>query len=381
MIIKYKKLFIIIIFIILFFYFYLDKITVNIETINVINTNSSSSTIVTPILDSKIELNNNIIYCSTAQLAWNSLYNDLIKETIEIENQPWYVNKLNNLVNLPPQISNDSYIALAGLGSDNIIQKINNELNKKFKNHTKIEFPNINDNDLITFSYLQKILNFKEKFDTFYSEMTFNEVHSSIKSFGFIDLITNENNKKLKAQVKLLHYSKGDFIIELISDSNSDRIILSTLKPESTLLETYNKIASLINSHINPKIRNTGYDSYMIDTLKIPKINFSIKHEFKELMNKRFKNEKYNEFYFANAIQHIKFKLNESGAKLESYSFFRMERSSAMSTLIVKGPFTLIFLSKEAIYPYFMVYFGNSELFERKQNLLELLLNRLQTNE
>ena len=182
---KHKKLAIIFIFFFFLVFLLWNKITLYIETVNIINTQNNASTMVTPVLDTKIEPDKNLIYCSTAQMAWNSLHNDIIKETIEIENQPWYVDKLNALVNLPPQITQDAYVALAGFGKDNIIERIKSELTKKFNAVPNIQFPRIGSNDIFAFSYLKKVLDFKEKFGTFYSDLTFNNKTATIKSFGF----------------------------------------------------------------------------------------------------------------------------------------------------------------------------------------------------
>ena len=381
MIKNFKITFVIFILITIFIYLYLDKITINIEKINIINTKLNPSTVITPVLDSKIYSNENIIYCSTAQLAWNSLYNDLLKETIEIENQPWYVNKLNDMIKIPQQISNDSYIALAGSGKDKIIDKIKTELTQKFPQTLNFEFPKISDNHIIAFAYLIKNLNFKEKFDTFYSDMTFNNISRPIKSFGFINIISNKDNNSIKSQVKLLHFQKdNNFIIELITKSSADSILLSTIKPESTLLESYNHITSLINQS-NKSLNQFNDSSDFIKTLKIPKINFSVKHEFIELKGKNFKNIKFKEYRFIDAFQYIKFKLNESGAQLESYSKFGTQGNSAISALEVNGPFTLIIKSKNSLQPYFMAYFGNDDLLERKQNIIELINNSMSPTE
>lgn len=376
---KIKITFILFIFLVFLIYIFWNKLTLYIESVNIIDTNKVSTTKVTPVLDAKIELNNNLIYCSTAQMAWNSLHDDIIKETIEIENQPWYVDKLNALVNLPPQISQDAYIALAGFGKDNIIERTKSELLKKFNKVPNIQFPRLNNNDIFAFSYLKKILDFKEKFGTFYSDITFNNKSTTVKSFGFKD--SSNDNKLLKKQINLLFYSNNDFIIELLTTSTTDSIVLSTIKPESTLLETYDKINILVNNSDNLlKSKNIkGVD--FVNTLVIPKINFNIDHTFKELTGKQIKNLNFKNQYITEAIQCIKFKLNEKGARLESFTMFLTEGSSSRLNLEVKGPFTLFFKSKNAVYPYFMAYFGNDELLERQQNLLELIYNSIQPNE
>jgi len=355
---KNHKITIILLFIILLFLFR-DKIYLYIEITNFIDTKNNSSTIVAPVLDTKIILDKNIIYCATAQMAWNSLYNDVIKETIEIENQPWYVEKLNNLVNLPPQISQDAFVALSGFGKDDIIEKIKKELIKKFNEVPSIiKFPQVNPTDIIAFSYLKKILNFKEKYGTFYTDMIFNNKITKVKAFGYNNLSDRDQSASLKKQVKLLHYTRNsDFIMELITTSANDVCILSTLKPEDTLINTYNKIIALTSSGVELVNRD-------IETLVVPKINFDIEHAFEDIVGKNFKNINFKEYKISKAVQRILFKLNENGARIESYFIHSMEKGTPYK-LKIKGPFTMFFKDKSATYPYFMIYCGNDELLER----------------
>jgi len=359
-----KKKIIFLIVVLLILYLLLgDKVALYFDAVNIINTEINSSTLIAPVLETKIDPNKNLVYCSTTQMAWNSLHNDIIKETIEIENQPWFVEKLNQYVNLPPQISNDSFISKAGFGKDDIISKIKEELILKFQQvPTAIKFPVLKNDDILTFSYLFKVLDFKEKYGTFYTSMKFNNKETEVKAFGFKGLRNQEDGAELKKQIKLLYHYKDGFIFELLTKSSTDEIILSTLKPQDTLLDTYNKINFLIDDHKNPLSRKKGYD--YIQTIIVPKINFEIQHNFNELIDKHFKNSKFNHFFISKAFQYIKFNLNEKGARIESFSIMRMEMGDPLK-LIINGPFIIYIKDKCSTYPYFMAYIGNDDLLEK----------------
>lgn len=356
---KYIK-FIIILILLVSVYSLRDKIALYFDVVNIIDSETNSLTLIAPVLETNIDPDKNLVYCSTAQMAWNCLHNNIIKETIEIENQPWYVEKLNQHVNLPPQISQDAYVANAGFGN-NIIEKIKEELIKKFKIIPQaISFPKINDNDIFAFSYLNKTLDFKEKYGTFYSTMIFNNKSIKVRAFGFENL-TNPESTELIKQIKILYANNG-FIIELITTSENDNIIISTIKPADNLLNTYQKINALINDPENSFKKKNG--SVSIKTLKIPKINFEIKKQYKELCGKNFKNSKFKEFNVVEALQYIKFKLNERGARIESY-FYEALTGDGSCELIINGPFTLFIKDKNSTYPYFMAYIGNDDLLEK----------------
>lgn len=357
---KYIKLIIVILGLLVLFYSLEDKIALYFDAVNIINTEINSSTLIAPVLETKIDPDKNLVYCYTAQMAWNCLHNNIIKETIEIENQPWYVEKLNQYVNLPPQISQEAYVANAGFGKD-IIEKIKNELIKKFNIIPKaIIFPQINDNNIFAFSYLNKILDFKEKFGTFYSTMKFSNKSIKVRAFGFEGLRNSDEGIELKKQINLL-YAKNGFIMELITTSEKDVMIISTVKPEDNLLKTYYKINALINDPQNPH-KKGGRD--YIQTVIIPKINFEIETHFKELTGKNMKNSKFKQYFIADAFQYIKFKLNERGARIESYFKIEMQMGDPLK-LIVNGPFTIFIKDKTSTYPYFMAYIGNDDLLEK----------------
>lgn len=347
----------------LIFYFLLgDKVALYYDAVNVINTEINSPTLIAPVLETKIDPDKNLVYCSTAQMAWNCLHNNIIKETIEIQNQPWYVEKLNQYVNLPHQISQDAYVANAGFGND-VIEKIKEELINKFQHVPSIiNFPELKKDELFAFSYLIKILDFKEKYGTFFTLMNFNNKEIKVKAFGFKDLKQNNDNTELKKQIKLLYYYKNGFILELLTKSSKDTIILSTIKPDDTLLDTFNKINFLIDDPKNPLRNKKDYKD--IETLIIPKINFVIQHEFKELIGKYFKNSKFNQHFISKAFQYINFNLNEKGARLESYFMFYTQTGNSFK-LIINGPFTIFIKDKSSTYPYFMAYIGNDDLLEK----------------
>ena len=370
---KYNKILLTLIFLVTLFY----VINVYLKDDNKIITEITDKTIITPVLETKIELDKNIIYCSTMQLAWNKLCNDIIKGTLEIENQSFYVKKLNEFMNEVPKISDDSYVAMAGLGGENIIQKIKEALLAKFNVLPEIDLLNIDSNEILAFSYLQKYLAFEKEFNSFGSNMNFGTDEIKIKSFG-IRYSPEPNDTPLKKQVEILYYdwSKeviGDFIIELKTTSLNDKIIISTVKPEATLLKTYEKIQMLVqkypneNHKTNPQIPDEERNRTFFITLAIPKINFNINHIYSDFSNQKIKNTNY---YLKNIVQNICFNLNEKGAKLKSVTYMECKMGSPLK-LNVRGPFIIILKNKTSDFPYFMAYLGNDELLERQSSIME----------
>jgi len=372
--VKKQKIIIILIIVsavaVLYFSCYLDDLF---DRITIIDENSRRTS-VTPTLDIRIDPDKNIIFCATMQLAWNKLCSDVIKETVEIENQPDYVNKLNELINETKWISDDSYVAMSGFVKDHIVEKINEEIgrkNLKFDNLMQSEQPD----EIISFSCLSKELAFENPFESFTSNFKFGYEEIKVKAFGVFDNNENYYQLKLAKQVRVYYYNfdtMNEFIIELKTKSSNDQLIISTIKPEETLLKTYKKIDEIIHRTQKPEKNDSDkINKYLAENndfkhLKIPKINFDITKYYKDIENKKVRNKNFQNYHIAYCMQNTKFKLNERGTSVKSVSKLSMLFGArSITSLIVNGPFIVYLKRRDAKYPYFMTYFGNDELLQK----------------
>jgi len=260
-----------------------------------IDSSQLKATRITPVLDAKINTGENLIYCSTFQMAWNSLCKDVLKgETAEIENAPDYVKALNNMLNQPPLVSEDSYVSIAGFGKDGVIDKIKNELIKKFKDpplHLQ-KLLSSGPFDIVAFAYLHKNLVYECEFEKIKDPLNFSCGNDTIpvEAFGSIyrlfggKIVSGNEQKydhdKLVEQVEILYmfpngfgfpydrepfaydgfekYSflpKG-FIIKIKTKSDTDELIISTVPVEETLEKTYQKIYDLSSEKVEKYYNN-----------------------------------------------------------------------------------------------------------------------------
>jgi len=361
------------------------------------NSDQLKSTIITPFLDTKIEKDKNYIFCSTFQMAWNEACK-MLDEPIAINSIQSFVHKLNILINQPNLLTDDSYIAMAGFKKDNIIEKINQALKNKFKNPPVVNAKLSNDYDILAYSYLNKKLLFKHKFENIKDGLlfSFGTIEVIVSAFGINNYssLKHENSAK---QIELLYWNdeidnlpKG-CIVNLKTLSQNDELIISSLPIEDTLIKTYGKIKDFINhkyeNYLTPdqlisltkiKCSHSQNDSIIFSSFIVPKINFDILHSYDILKNKILDNRKLliklnliDQFYFiSEAIQYIKFKLNEDGAKLESYAKIVLSIGKGFiikTPLSINGPFIVYLKNKNSDYPYFMTYIGNNELLINKE--------------
>ncbi|HOD40770.1 MAG TPA: hypothetical protein PKL57_09445, partial [Candidatus Wallbacteria bacterium] len=334
--------------------------------VNEISSGELKATRITPVMDAEISTGENLIFCSTFQMAWNELCSKYAEGTLEIENAPAYVEKLNQLSVQPPLLDKESYIAMSGFGGEGIIDKVNETVNKKFGHLNQDELPpkfnyRLGSNEIFVFSYLYKNLEFKEEFDKLPPMlMCNNNKVFYAEAFG-LDRGYIKNHKpdtdKRREQFNLLYHNdygtvevdrpKG-IILSLVTGSNSDEIILSTVPVSGTLTNSFNIIKKIINKNTDKKI--------LTEILRIPKINFNILHEYNELKNKKVMNNpliKYmDRLIFKKIVQKFALNLNEKGSKIVLYEYINITINYIQFETVIKCPFIIYFRDKTKDTPY-----------------------------
>lgn len=324
-------------------------------------------TIITPYLEQDIEAGKNLIFCSTFQLAWNELKDDIVKEDIQLQDNPPIIKHLNASLITKENISEDSYVAMAGFAKDDIIKKINNALRKKFP----YVAPNVKEdfqtpNDIFIYAFLFKNIQFEYRFESLKEPIAFNShgKTTNVKVFG-IKEYSEKKHKDIGKQVEIFSFEDySDFIVRLTSDTfKNDEIILAKIKPDKTLLETIKTVEKYIE---NNEPHHLYEDLYEDLSLQIPKFNFDIKHSYSELLGKFLENKGFEKNYIGKAIQDIVFKLDEKGVLLISDAKLPLPYLSAPMELIFNRPFLIYLKEKDGEYPYFAMWVDNPELMVKE---------------
>lgn len=324
------------------------------------------TTIITPHMKQEIKEGENIIFCSTFQLAWNEMKDSIIKADIKLQDEPPVVGYLNNGLSTKSDISDEDYVAIGGFAKDNIIEKINSTLAIKFNNEAPLVSETFNNpDDIFIYSFLYKNLKFGKEFESLKTPLAFNSQGnlSNVKAFG-INEYSKKKHIEMGQQVEVLYYERRGYdsinlIIKLKPESLKDEIILAKIQPENTLLETIEKTTKMISSSIINK--NSLQDE---DELKIPKLNFDITHSYIQLLHKLFLNKGFELHNIKNAQQDIYFKLDEKGAILKSASILSgfFNKLSNGRSLVFNEPFLIYLKEQGANYPYFAIWVDNPEL-------------------
>lgn len=333
---------------------------------------NESNTVVAGYLEKPLEAGKNTVYSSAFQLAYNELANEIIQEKIRIRGCLELCYFMNKHLDEKPNIKDSDYVAIAGYNRDDIVKKIQEELNKKFKDDTPIVDINLKrPDDILAYSYIRKIVEFKSKFEEIEEGVAFN--NEKVKAFGLNSFKDNlKDALNLKEQVKLYNYKdENDFIVKLKDKNREEEIILAKVKPGITLYETAKKVIEDLENN-EPEDIEDG------DILKIPMINFSIEHNFKEMEEKMILNKNFEEYYIDKAIETIDFSLDESGAKLEAEGKIVSKKIGLNigRKLIFDKPFLIIMresneskyksLKKPPKSPYFVMWIENNEFMQKK---------------
>ena len=314
-------------------------------------------TIITSHLEQELIEGKNVLWCATAQIAWNELCN-LAGEDIHLENEPPMVGILNKKSVTGDDLDEASYVAMAGMVEDGILEEIEEALAEKFQGQARPELLPASGSvppGPLAYSYLFKSLPFEWAFDRLEGLLRFRG--AEVECFGiFLYSEYQENEVKAASQMLIYDYGdKNDFIVELKTRSKDDRLFLAKVPPKTTLAAT----AVEVQKHVQ---QNRPVEMEECMSFVVPVLDFDIIREYSELYGKPIQsgNPRFNGLPFGPAMQQIRFKLDEKGAVLKSEAV--LPPPGGGRPLIFNKPFLIMIQRKGAKMPYFALWVENAEL-------------------
>ncbi len=252
--------------------------------------------------------------------------NDIIEEDIQLEKPLDLVRFLNHGLTTKEDISEEDYLAMAGYGADDITNKINRALRRKFGSDAPVVHSKYNKADVIfAYAFLMKELLFEHAFEDFKDPITFygHTNEAQVEAFGIFKC-SGQRHRKLRDQVEIIDYmNHHDFIIRLKSKHPDDEIILANVEPGRTLLATFEKVNwRIAKCRRYAKPESIGEN----DILQIPKFDLSIDHSYEPLLDLYLVNKGFEDYFVAEARQDIRFRLDECGATSKSEAIFALKK-------------------------------------------------------
>ena len=380
-------------------------------------------TIVTPHLEQRIDPGKNVLWCATFQLAWNELIR-FNGGPVQLRSEPAMVRVLNRGRNIDFKLDRASYVARAGVVGDGVIRTIRQELGERFAGDavprllpSEGDLPPI---AVVLYSYMLKCLPFRWTF-TPMGSVTFETetggghgghgagtAAGEVKSFGIHQYIADDSGERNQgSQVRViwhrfrLNKAQDDwdqqFVIELLTVSETDRMILAKVTPGENLASTVQQVLERMKTP--NRVKPEGFDDsewtrrlfdpnaelsddekkrivgelqsatskvsglLPLENLEIPVVDFDLTKQYRALLGRVVvsANPRLDGMPFMEAKQRVRFRLDEKGARLES-EFFGSLFGGTLRGFYFDRPFLIMLIRNGAATPYFALWVGNTEL-------------------
>lgn len=312
-------------------------------------------TIITPVLSIPIQTGTNLVYTASFAIAWQQLRNEILREDVILQEPLPLADALNQTD--PPSLDPSHSLAMAGIVEDGIIEEITEACQQRFGQVPDLEPYGDMESNIICYSRLSKQIRFAHPFRKYDQPFPFlsDDNQWAVQCFGAWVVQNEPGDLEMARQVTILDYvDKDDFILSLSNPGSSDKIILAQLSPASTLEETIGLVNQRIRSG-TPEILAPG------DRLVIPEISLHSDHSYSELIGKHLANRRYEKYFFAAALQHTDFELNESGASVDSDATIALKKGPMPMILVVDRPFLVLMKEAGQKNPYLAVWIANGE--------------------
>ena len=262
----------------------------------------------------KDKMQEDAIWCSTFQLAWDELQNNILENNFEYNKEKDILNRLIMDESAQDSISEKDYYKVVDKATKRVKKQIEEDLKKKFNEKSEIidelEFDDDeNTSKLLIYVMLKKIFQFNYEFKKL-GKNKFGKENQIAEFFG-ISMGCDEI-EKLKEQVNVLFYnSKTDYAV-ILTTNEHENILLYRNDENKTFEETYKEI-------MEKKSKNSDFNFKDLDTLKIPKLDVNVKKIYEELINEVFiRNSNKYKYTIIKALQTIEFGLDEKGGRVKS---------------------------------------------------------------
>ncbi|GEM_PF-2300621 len=347
------------------------------DTHLIAKTTDLKRTLVTPHMGCPMEAGKNVLYCATFQLAWDEL-KELAGGKVALD-KPWdLADKLNAGGPGKKDLPDGSYVAMAGFVKDGIKDRINAALEKTFRQGKDpfLEQMGQGPSSLLAYAFLSRDLGFRHplgKTETVDQPFRFGTGDGqAVRSFGFE--VPKGDTSEMLDQIRVYGYdwedSRKDFVVALQPTQEGEEIILAHMKPRGTLQETVQTALSLRQAS-----KGVGIEEATL--LKIPLLDFDVRHDFQELVGNTLDIPAYRpeRGVIATALQTLRFKLDEKGSELRSRAVIEVCLPEMIPSeppgpparprfmrLVFDDPFLLLLKRKDSAQPYFALWVDNAEV-------------------
>ena len=304
----------------------------------------------------------NLVWCSTFQLAWDALGQDVCGEPLQLQGSPAMERALNGSGIRKQDLDPESVFIRAARLSPGLVDEINTALKKKFGNQAPqpLQAP-VEREGALAYAFLYKNLEFKKPFDRQREPLPWmgaEGLKAPLQAFGILK-VDGQTPPEQSAQIQILNDRRGAYILELKTLSPKDRLVLAQTEPKATLKETLDDVRDRVRGSSVPP-----FAIQVTDQCLIPCIQVAIDRVYDEIIGREVLNRKLTGHIVREARQNLRFCLDEKGAMLKSEAKIRIPKNGhAPRQIVFDRPFLLYLERVGAEHPYLAIWFENSELF------------------
>jgi hypothetical protein len=335
-------------------------------------------TTIVPTLDSPCPPNTNVIWCSSFQLAWNRMKDDVIGEPVQVVGAEELAARLNYAEQSASDLESTSFYAAAGRIKDRIISRIEKDMAAKFPSHSVPDLASADgiSDAVVAYSYLTANVPFKYPYRQVEDDFIFtdsNGIETNVGAFGVWG--HGSRYKRIREQVDILYFREDvnetnlglqikEFAVDLCKYSEPYQVVAAIVEPKDSLAQTLKYIHNQIED-FRPTV-NYQRMSFLggVDVLMVPEMFWEIEHRFTELIGTMVANAE-PPMPIVEASQGVRFKLDRYGAALESEST-TVAFGGSLIYLRFNRPFLVYMKKRGCEQPFFVMWVDNAELLNKK---------------
>lgn len=301
------------------------------------------------------------IWVGAFQIVWNDFMDKIVHNPIRFrEGTPTIVAELNKQEFTVDDINEASYYKYTGKVKKNTKKIISKAIRKKFKENSdllsKVDLKARGDMYLI-YAMLKKDFEFLNEFDKLERSVFGRDYVADY--FG----VDKHSDINLRRGIKVLFYNNSEDFAVVLQTKNAEEVYLyknSSNKPFNYLWQDIEKKQLVYKG-------NKNFNK--VDELRVPNITISEEKTFEELENRRIMG---TNFVINQAMETIKFDMNNKGVKLKSEAVLSVETTSLKPEdfdppryFNFDNTFVLFLKEKDKVNPYFALRVNDITKFQK----------------
>ena len=327
-------------------------------------------TVIVPTLDSPCPPGKNVIWCSSFQLAWNEVKDNVIHAPLQVIGAEEIAARLNAARQSSSDLDPKSFYVAGGWIKDGVVDKIRKDMAVKFPSHPLPDF-NDYDDGILAYSYLNANVPFKYPFRQVHQGFTFTSsqgAKADVEAFGVWEAYQGRY-KRMREQVQVLYCRSGThpwevvgYALDLCGYSQPYQLVVAVTEPRSSLAETIEHLRLQIDQYEKSGHHRTASQLGENEALRVPEMVWRIDHRFTELIGERLANIGGP---ITEAMETVEFRLDRSGATVESEALLAT-KAAALMHFVFDRPFLVYMQKRGAEQPFFVMWVDNAELLVRR---------------